>query len=292
LSKILKTEFKNVLNDDNSKIRLQAVMKKVVVGSSAQCDVNIANDFVSRRHCRILYSSDGVWIEDLDSSNGTYVDGEDIPEGKRVKIDVTSEVSLAKEVELGWSEIQSFRPHQETSGGASGARKGPAAGDRGPKKAGRSMDGSDPPDEKSPSDRKKRSEKQASGHEPIPKENRKSLQNDRSNSGGQNGGSSSKGSIAAAIFTMFAISLLLFWLPFLGPVIAGYVGGKKAGGVGKAIVATLLPGVLAGFLVFSAAGSVSGIPLLGAIAGAGATALILVHVGPLLLGALIGGIAA
>lgn len=91
---------------------------------------------------------------------------------------------------------------------------------------------------------------------------------------------------------MFAISLLLFWLPFLGPVIAGYVGGKKAGGVGKAIVATLLPGVLAGFLVFSAAGSVSGIPLLGAIAGAGATALILIHVGPLLLGAIVGGIAA
>lgn len=41
-----------------------------------------------------------------------------------------------------------------------------------------------------------------------------------------------KGSILSAIIWMFLISLFLFWLPFAGPLIAGIVGGKKAGGVG------------------------------------------------------------
>jgi len=101
---------------------LPIAMQEVTVGSSSQCDVNIANDFVSRRHCRLLYTSDEVWIEDLDSSNGTYVDGKSIPEGKKVKIDVASEVSLAREVSLGWKEIQSFRPSR--SKGTSPDRKG------------------------------------------------------------------------------------------------------------------------------------------------------------------------
>lgn len=252
-------------------------MQEVTVGSSAQCDVNIANDFVSRRHCKLVYTSEGVWIEDLDSSNGTYVDGESIPQGRRVKIDVTSDVSLAQEVPLGWREIESFRPEPGQSVGKEGTAKETQDTGRDVKKDGR------PGENKGSAREEKRSKKQSSGsgHAPIPKENRKSLQEDTS--------SSSKGSIVGAIFTMILVSLLLFWLPFIGPVIAGYVGGKKAGGVGKAIVATLLPGVVAGVLVFSLAGSISGIPVLGAILGAGATVLILSHVGPLLLGAILGG---
>ena len=45
------------------------------------------------------------------------------------------------------------------------------------------------------------------------------------------------GSILAAVFWMFLISLLLFWRPFVGPLIAGIVGGKYAGGVGGALMA-------------------------------------------------------
>ncbi|MBC8249682.1 MAG: hypothetical protein H8E90_08385 [Anaerolineales bacterium] len=101
-----------------------------------------------------------------------------------------------------------------------------------------------------------------------------------------------KGSIGAAIFWMFLISLLLFWLPVLGPLIAGIVGGKKAGGVGSAIVAVFLPGIVFGVALFVLASSLSGIPLLGAIAGTGGFALSLSHIGPLLVGAIIGGVLA
>jgi len=99
-----------------------------------------------------------------------------------------------------------------------------------------------------------------------------------------------KGSISSAIIWMILISILLFWLPILGPFIAGLVGGKKAGGVGSAIAAVILPAVIFGALLFFLTTTISGLPLIGAIAGAGGAFLALAHVGPLLVGAIVGGL--
>ena len=70
------------------------------------------------------------------------------------------------------------------------------------------------------------------------------------------------------------------------------VGRKKAGGVGSAIAAVFLPAIIFGFLLFALVTTISGIPLIGAIAGAGSAILVLAHVGPLLVGAIIGGLLA
>jgi len=102
-------------------------------------------------------------------------------------------------------------------------------------------------------------------------------------------GNAKKGSILAAVFWMFLISLLLFWLPVAGPLVAGFVGGKKAGGVGDAILAVCLPGILFGVVLFLFASSLTGIPLLGLVAGMGGLILALSHVGTLLVAAIIGG---
>lgn len=101
-----------------------------------------------------------------------------------------------------------------------------------------------------------------------------------------------KGGIVAGILWMFLISLLLFWLPVIGPLLAGVVGGKKSGGVGSAIIAVFLPGVVFGVILFALASSLTGIPVVGVAAGAGGFVLSLVHVGPLLIGAIIGGVLA
>jgi pSer/pThr/pTyr-binding forkhead associated (FHA) protein len=85
-------------------------MKQVTVGSSKNCDVNIANDYVSRIHCKIIYDGEEVWVKDMKSSNGTYVDGKRVGYNDNVKAPRGAEVSLAKEVTLSWDEIQSFRP--------------------------------------------------------------------------------------------------------------------------------------------------------------------------------------
>ena len=101
-----------------------------------------------------------------------------------------------------------------------------------------------------------------------------------------------EGSISSGILWIFVMSILLFWLPVVGPFLAGLVGGKKSGSVGNAIAAVFLPGVLFAVLLFTLATSLTGMPLLGAVAGMGGLALSMAHVGPLLLGAIIGGLIA
>lgn len=98
-----------------------------------------------------------------------------------------------------------------------------------------------------------------------------------------------KGSITSAIIWMFLISLLLFWLPVIGSFIARIVGGKKAGDVGPAIIAVFLPGIVFGVLMFLLATSLTGLPVVGSVAGAGGFILSLSNIGPLLIGAIIGG---
>lgn len=98
------------------------------------------------------------------------------------------------------------------------------------------------------------------------------------------------GSIISGIFWMFLISILLFWLPGFGPLIAGIVGGKKSGGVVNAIIAVLLPATVLGIFLFLFTSLLTGAPIIGFVAGAGSFILVISNVGPLLIGAIIGGI--
>ena len=99
-----------------------------------------------------------------------------------------------------------------------------------------------------------------------------------------------KGSILSGIAWMFIISILLFWLPVVGPLVAGFVGGMKAGGVGSAILATILPSLALGVALFFLAAFLSGLTMVGFIAAAGGLVLALSQVGLLLVGAILGGI--
>lgn len=100
------------------------------------------------------------------------------------------------------------------------------------------------------------------------------------------------GSVVAGTLWMILISVLLFWLPTIGPLIAGIVGGKKAGGVMAGILAALLPSILVAILLFTFSTALTAMPVIGAIAGAGIFMLLAIQIGPLLLGAIIGGLLA
>jgi len=77
-----------------------------------------------------------------------------------------------------------------------------------------------------------------------------------------------------------------------GPLLAGIVGGKKAGDVGSALLAVFLPGIILAALLFFFGSTITGIPLIGAIASAGGIYLYVSNIGFLLVGAIIGGIIA
>ena len=58
----------------------------VTVGRGGQNDLVLNGDeFASARHARIEARSDGVWVQDLDSTNGTYVNGGRVVGAQRVK---------------------------------------------------------------------------------------------------------------------------------------------------------------------------------------------------------------
>jgi hypothetical protein len=65
--------------------------REIIVGRSSELDMVLVEDMVSRRHARIACSDQQILIEDLGSTNGTFVNGEKIKrttlkEGDRVLI--------------------------------------------------------------------------------------------------------------------------------------------------------------------------------------------------------------
>ena len=68
-----------------------AAEKQILIGRSSDLDMVLVEDMVSRKHARIAMQGDQIWIEDLGSTNGTFVNGEKIKrtrlkEGDRVLI--------------------------------------------------------------------------------------------------------------------------------------------------------------------------------------------------------------
>ena len=100
------------------------------------------------------------------------------------------------------------------------------------------------------------------------------------------------GSMIMGMVWMFVISLLLFWLPAIGPLIAGIVGGKVAGGVGSGMLAALLPGILLAVGLFVGGTMLTALPVIGAVIAGGGLLLYVFYIPPLLIGALIGGLMA
>ena len=47
----------------------------LIVGRGLECDVVLTDAAVSRRHCRLICRPPHVWVEDLGSRNGTWVEG-------------------------------------------------------------------------------------------------------------------------------------------------------------------------------------------------------------------------
>jgi hypothetical protein len=88
--------------------------KEIVVGRSSDLDMVLVEEMVSRKHARIAYENDAVVIEDLGSTNGTFVNGEKIKraqlkEGDRVLIGT----SILKVIVMDGSSHEQGRPNLE-----------------------------------------------------------------------------------------------------------------------------------------------------------------------------------
>jgi pSer/pThr/pTyr-binding forkhead associated (FHA) protein len=62
------------------RIRLDRVL--VVVGRHPDCDVRLDSPRVSRWHCCLSEVDGEVWVRDLGSTNGTWIDGRRVSSGR------------------------------------------------------------------------------------------------------------------------------------------------------------------------------------------------------------------
>ena len=79
--------------------------REIVIGRSSELDMVLVEDMVSRKHARITTQKGSISIEDLGSTNGTFVNGEkvkesNLKEGDRVLIG-TSIIKLINASEMG-----------------------------------------------------------------------------------------------------------------------------------------------------------------------------------------------
>jgi predicted component of type VI protein secretion system len=70
---------------DGNPVLVQA--DDALVGRTPQCTIRIVHPLVSREHCRIEVRRDGVYVDDLGSMNGTWVNGRRIAERTRLVVD-------------------------------------------------------------------------------------------------------------------------------------------------------------------------------------------------------------
>jgi pSer/pThr/pTyr-binding forkhead associated (FHA) protein len=82
-------------------------MRSWVIGSRADCAVVIDSPIVSGRHCQLTQGREGFFLEDLGSSNGTYVDGSRITGSIRVAPGMA--VTLGQTLSMPWpSEVATY----------------------------------------------------------------------------------------------------------------------------------------------------------------------------------------
>jgi pSer/pThr/pTyr-binding forkhead associated (FHA) protein len=75
--------------------------RRLVIGRSKECDVQLADPNVSRRHAELRQEGAAYWIIDLDSTNGLEVNGRrlkraKLESGDRVTIG-TTEITFSRE---------------------------------------------------------------------------------------------------------------------------------------------------------------------------------------------------
>jgi pSer/pThr/pTyr-binding forkhead associated (FHA) protein len=76
---------------DSGTVAVSGLGSVAMVGRGVDCALVLANDTVSRRHAKVTFRSAWVDVEDLDSSNGTRINGVEVegtmlaPVGARVQ---------------------------------------------------------------------------------------------------------------------------------------------------------------------------------------------------------------
>ena len=94
-----------VLTGSASGHMFRLVRGEAVIGRGVEAAIRVADDGVSRSHARVLHDANATYVEDLDSRNGTFVNGARITsavlrEGDKIQVGRTTVLRFAFHDEL------------------------------------------------------------------------------------------------------------------------------------------------------------------------------------------------
>ncbi|MBT3982057.1 MAG: FHA domain-containing protein [Bacteriovoracaceae bacterium] len=79
---------------------IQFLQKKLFVGRSSNCDIQIAEQGISRKHLQIELKGGKVYVTDLGSSNGTELGETKLDANKEVEFNQFFPIKVGKDVEI------------------------------------------------------------------------------------------------------------------------------------------------------------------------------------------------
>jgi len=85
----------SILYPEESRQTLEIPENGLLIGRGSNCDLCLADEFVSENHCKIFFENEDLFIEDQGSTNGTFIDGNQVEkktslkQGQRVQIGIT-----------------------------------------------------------------------------------------------------------------------------------------------------------------------------------------------------------
>lgn len=94
-----------------------------ILGRSSKVDVSLPFDGISRQHLQVSLEGDSIYIEDLNSSNGTFVNDDKIPAKKKIKYNQDNILRLGMAPEVITLERKSNLPKQKNATKKNGSSK-------------------------------------------------------------------------------------------------------------------------------------------------------------------------
>jgi pSer/pThr/pTyr-binding forkhead associated (FHA) protein len=87
----------------------------VVIGRAAECDISVPADEISRRHALVKPTPEGLAVEDLGSSNGTFINGKRVQHGflnpgDELRLDAVRFILVAPGMEMSTAQVPKMPP--------------------------------------------------------------------------------------------------------------------------------------------------------------------------------------
>jgi predicted component of type VI protein secretion system len=98
----------------------------VVIGRAAECDISVPADEISRRHALVKPTPEGLAVEDLGSSNGTFINGKRVQHGflnpgDELRLDAVRFILVAPGMEMATAQMPKSNTPAPSSSRAAGA---------------------------------------------------------------------------------------------------------------------------------------------------------------------------